>query len=350
MDGELTFEPGSLEFCNPSGTSRGVMTHKKYWLLKLRHENDIGVGECSIIEGLSPDYQSDEIYEDFLRLLCQKFNSLTLNVSDVLPELSSLFPELESKPSVKFGLETALRDYVLGCKGLIFQNSFSSGQVKIPINGLIWMGDIEFMQAQVKEKIQAGFKVLKFKIGAIEWSKEFDLISKVRAKYNPDQLTIRVDANGGFTPREIRSVLHQLKSLSVHSIEQPLAIDEMDELAALSKEAIIPMALDESLIPCFTPDSKAQILDAVAPQFIVLKPSLHGGIEGVRTWIELAEQRKIGWWLTSALESNIGLNAVAQLAGEYPLNCAQGLGTGALFKENFPSNLKVKEGFLEWAQ
>jgi o-succinylbenzoate synthase len=206
--------------------------------------------------------------------------------------------------------------------GVFFDNAFARGTSAIQINGLIWMGSPEWMQDQVEKKIKDGYSVLKFKIGAIDWKQEYDIIRQVRNRFGPEVLTIRVDANGGFGESTVRQILNQLSDLSVHSIEQPVAI------------------------PCFTSDEKAALLDRIRPQFIILKPSLHGGISGVQTWIELAAARGIGWWMTSALESNIGLTAVAQFAAEYPLTLPQGLGTGGLFVTNFTCGLSLSQDQL----
>jgi o-succinylbenzoate synthase len=260
--------------------------------------------------------------------------------------LDEFLPELTYFPSIRFGLECALRAFLSPVPGLLFNNSFARGERAIPINGLIWMGAPEWMQDQVAKKIKEGYSVLKFKIGAIDWKQEHEIIQQVRKHFGPELLTIRVDANGGFTESNVRHVLNELRDLSVHSIEQPVAVNEIDLLAAFCKEAIVPIALDESLIPCYTLAEKVALLDRVSPQFIILKPSLHGGISGVQTWIELATARGIGWWMTSALESNIGLTAVAQFAAEYPLNLPQGLGTGGLFATNFKCGLSLSQDQL----
>ena len=342
----FTVQKHELAFNFPAGTSRGVLSTKKLWLITLSVDGKQGVGECSIIEGLSPDYINDAQYEKQLSDIILRLNQCSIPLDHLLFTLDEFLPELSYFPSIRFGLECALRACLSPVPGLLFDNSFARGERAIPINGLIWMGSPEWMQDQVEKKIKEGYSVLKFKIGAIDWEQEHKIIQEVRKHFGPEKLTIRVDANGGFKQANVRHILNQLSDLSVHSIEQPVAVNEIDLLAALCKEAIVPIALDESLIPCYALAEKVALLDRVSPQFIILKPSLHGGISGVQTWIELATARGIGWWMTSALESNIGLTAVAQFAAEYPLTLPQGLGTGGLFATNFKCGLSLSQDQL----
>lgn len=342
----FTVQKHELAFNFPAGTSRGVLTTKKLWLITVQFNGKQGVGECSIIEGLSPDYFSDEQYEMQLSDFIRRLNRSLTPLDQLLDSLNELLPELRYFPSIRFGLECALLAWMSSVPSCLFDNSFARGERAIPINGLIWMGAPEWMQDQVEKKISEGYSVLKFKIGAIAWEQEYNIIQQVRRRFSPEKLTIRVDANGGFNQSNVRQILHQLGDLHVHSIEQPVAVKETDLLAALCKESLVPIALDESLIPCYTLADKVTLLDRVCPQFIILKPSLHGGVSGVKSWIELATERGIGWWMTSALESNIGLTAIAQLAGEYDVTLPQGLGTGGLFTSNFECGLSLKRGFL----
>ena len=342
----FTVQKHELAFNFPAGTSRGVLTTKKLWLITLSAEGKQGIGECSIIEGLSPEYTNDVQYEGKLSEVIHALNQASLSEAELLDSLDLLIPDLLYFPSIRFGVECALRSWLAPSHGLFFDNAFARGESAIQINGLIWMGAPEWMQDQVAKKIKEGYSVLKFKIGAIDWKQEHEIIQQVRKHFGPELLTIRVDANGGFTAANVRQILNQLRDLNVHSIEQPVAVNEIDLLAKLCKEAIVPIALDESLIPCYTLAEKVALLDRVGPQFIILKPSLHGGISGVQTWIELATARGIGWWMTSALESNIGLAAVAQFAAEYPLNLPQGLGTGGLFATNFTCGLSLSQDQL----
>lgn len=335
-----------LAFNFPAGTSRGVLSTKKLWLIILSVDGKQGVGECSIIEGLSPDYLNDAQYEKQLSDIIFRLNQCSISLDYLLLTLDEVLPELVYFPSIRFGLECALRTWLSPIPGLLFNNSFARGERAIPINGLIWMGSPEWMQDQVEKKIKEGYSVLKFKIGAIDWTQEYEIIQRVRKHFGPEKLTIRVDANGGFNQSNVRQILHQLRDLHVHSIEQPVAVNKIDLLAALCKEAIVPIALDESLIPCCTLAERVELLDRICPQYIILKPSLHGGISGTKSWIDLATERGIGWWMTSALESNVGLSAIAQFAGEYDLTLPQGLGTGGLFTTNFNCGLSLSRGFL----
>jgi len=342
----FTVQKHELAFNFPAGTSRGVLSTKKLWLITLSAEGKQGIGECSIIEGLSPDYTNDDQYEKHLSDFVLRLNQCSIPLDHLLFTLDEFLPELTYFPSIRFGLECALRAFLSPVPGLLFNNSFARGERAIPINGLIWMGAPDWMQDQVAKKIKEGYSVLKFKIGAIDWKQEHEIIQEVRKHFGPELLTIRVDANGGFKAANVRHILNELRDLSVHSIEQPVAVKEIDLLAALCKEAIVPIALDESLIPCYTLAEKVALLDRVCPQYIILKPSLHGGISGTKSWIDLATDRGIGWWMTSALESNIGLTAIAQFAGEYDFTLPQGLGTGGLFATNFNCGLSLSQGFL----
>ena len=343
---KFTMEKHVLDFNFPAGTSRGVLAQKKLWLVYLTANGHQGVGECSIIEGLTPEYQHDEQYEAKLKVYLNTLNQLKLNPEEILDALDSFFPDLNQHPSMRFGIECALISWCSMQTGIWFDNNFTRGRNSIPINGLIWMGDIAWMKSQVEKKITEGYTVLKFKIGALDWKLEHTLIKELRKQFSSDELVIRVDANGALNHQNVFSVLTALSDLSVHSIEQPVAAEARELLSAVCEANILPIALDESLIPCYSDVDKSSLIEHVKPQYIVLKPSLHGGVAGVRRWISLAESQGIGWWITSALESNIGLCAIAQLAGNYPLNMAQGLGTGGLFTTNFPSNLKLNKGYL----
>lgn len=343
---KFTVEKHVLDFNFPAGTSRGVLAQKKLWLVYFTANGHQGVGECSIIEGLTPEYQHDEQYEAKLKFYLNTLNQLQLEPEELLDSLDSFFPDLNQHPSMRFGIECALISWCSRQAGIWFDNGFTRGKNAIPINGLIWMGDMAWMKSQVEKKITEGYKVLKFKIGALDWNKEYELISALRNQFSPDELIIRVDANGAFNQQNVFSVLTALSDLSVHSIEQPVAAGARELLQSVCEANVLPIALDESLISCFTDQDKCNLLTNINPQYIVLKPSLHGGVSGVKHWISLAESRGIGWWMTSALESNIGLSAIAQLAGNYPLELAQGLGTGGLFTSNFPSNLKLNKGYL----
>lgn len=327
-----------FHFKNPSGTSRGVLTEKQAWFITIWNEENPsvkGIGECSIIEGLSPDYVSNERYEAAIHLFCETYC-----------KTAEFLETIEDFPSIKFGLETALLDLKNGGNGLIFENDFSINSKKIPINGLIWMGDQAFMQDQIKQKISEGFKTIKMKVGAIDFEKEISILSSIRSRFSKDELTLRVDANGAFTKENALEKLTHLAALDIHSIEQPIHAGDWETMKKLCEDSPLKIALDEELIGINQLDDKNNLLDTIQPPFIILKPSLHGGIEGTKEWIELAEAKGIQWWMTSALESNIGLNAICQLAAEYTTNLPQGLGTGSLYTNNIESDLCVENGFI----
>ncbi len=326
------FEKKTFTFKRPSGTSRGILTEKHAWFLTIWRIDEpwiMGTGECSVIPGLSPDFTDFESYERQLESVCD-----------------DLTQDLTEWPSIQFGLETAMRDLERGGNRIIFDNAFSHGERKIPINGLIWMGDEDFMLEQIEEKLEQGFRTLKMKIGAIDFDSEIKLLTGIRQRYSPEEITLRVDANGAFSPEEAPDRLKQLADLSIHSIEQPIKPGQWNAMAELCENAPIDIALDEELIGIYARAKKIELLDTIRPPYIILKPSLHGAISGCQEWIELAEERNIRWWMTSALESNVGLNAICQFAGEYENDLPQGLGTGSLYTNNIASDLKVANGFI----
>jgi o-succinylbenzoate synthase len=359
MDGKIvvSYRKYLLEFKNPSGTSRGILTHKSSWFLEISNGNRKGVGECSIIEGLSPDFLNEIQYESVLSETCSTLQK-QLNRIDKIEfsksnyqflnlELKELFKDIVAFPSIVFGVEVALLDFITEEKGILFDNNFSRAKASIPINGLVWMGSVEFMQKQIEEKLEAGFSTIKMKIGAIDFQKEFALLDAIRKRFSKDEITLRVDANGAFSFDEALQILRQLKTLEIHSIEQPIAIGQIESMRLLCAENSIPIALDEELIGVNTAFEKEEILAAILPQYIILKPSLHGGIAGTYEWIQLAERKNIGWWITSALESSIGLNAIAQFTGEFETSIPQGLGTGGLYTNNLPTDLIIEKGYLK---
>jgi o-succinylbenzoate synthase len=340
---KLNFFKESLQFKNPAGTSRGVLTEKSSWIFYLEEHPNIR-GECSIIPGLSLDYKNDEQYESKIKWVCQTFMSI-IDKQDQVVLLSFFSNELSNFPSILFGIETLIYNLNLERGIDSFESEFSNNKKGIPINGLIWMGSSDEMIARLGQKVNEGYKILKLKIGAIEFSKELNILQSIRECYG-DKLEIRVDANGAFGETDVREVLLKLSDLQVHSIEQPIQKGNWKLMGDLCRERIIPIALDEELIGVTVLDEKKELLQKINPQFIILKPSLHGGIKGCSEWIHLAESMKIGWWLTSALESNIGLEMIARFAASLKPNIAQGLGTGGLFINNFPSRLFIKKGHL----
>jgi o-succinylbenzoate synthase len=337
-------KPIDLKFIHPAGTSRGILYSKPSWIIYLNSGSVTGKGEASIIPGLSPEYTNHRSFENSISEIVTELNNGRWNSQDGIE--NTLLNELRTYPSILFALETAWLDFKNGGRGVYFDNDFSRGVQKIPINGLIWMGSHENMQQQIRKKINEGFTTIKMKIGAIDLESELSLLRMIRKEYASTDLTIRVDANGAFSTKTIDPILEQLSLLDIHSIEQPIPPGNMTDMAALCRKSPIPIALDEELIDFTNTVSKTNLLETVNPPFIVLKPSLHGGISGTREWIELAEKHSIKWWMTSALESNIGLNAICQFTAEYINPLPQGLGTGALFSNNFPSHLAVERGMI----
>lgn len=327
--------PFQFPFKRPGGTSRGVMTRKKSWFLRFFEEGKEAWGECSVIEGLSPDYKNDADYELQILDFCNQWQSRSLDPS-----------QLSNFPSIRFGIETADRHLQTGSALSLFPSDFTEKGKGIPINGLIWMGQPEFMIQQIEEKLGSGFRCIKMKIGAIEWQTEFLILQQLRSRFPADQLEIRVDANGAFQFEEALKVLDQLHDLQVHSIEQPIKSGNTVQMKQLCSETPCPIALDEELIGVNTPEQKQWLLDTIQPQYIIIKPSLTGGFTGMKEWVEIAEKSNIPWWATSALESNIGLNAIAQYTSTFANSLPQGLGTGALYTKNISSPLYIERDEL----
>lgn len=323
-----------LDFKKPSGTSRGVLTQKETWFLVLEDKGKKGIGECGILRGLSADDRPD--YEAKLQWVCDHIH---------LGE-KVLWESLLEFPSIQFGIEMAFRSMESENPFLLFPSAFTSGEKSILINGLIWMGDAAFMKQQIEEKLVQGFQCLKLKIGAIDFDVELQLLRYIRQHFTPEQIEIRVDANGAFSENEALYKISQLSGFKLHSIEQPIQKKHTDMMSALCKNTPLPIALDEELIGVFTFREKEELLLKIKPQYIILKPSFIGGIRGTEEWISLAGKYRIGWWITSALESNIGLNAIAQFTFLKHNPMPQGLGTGALFTNNFDGPLEVKNGQL----
>ncbi|WP_163710386.1 o-succinylbenzoate synthase [Mangrovibacterium lignilyticum] len=323
------FKKYELEFKQAAGTSRGVLKNRTVWYLYLEENGKTGIGECAPLPGLSKEKpeQIDYLIED----VCS--DPIHFSENEEL---------LIDYPSLRFALETALLDLQNGGNRVLYPSAFTEGQAGIPINGLIWMNDAETMRQEIERKLEAGFRCLKLKIGAIDFEKELDLLQSIRERFSPDQITLRVDANGAFKVDEAREKLKRLAEFDLHSIEQPIAAGRWAELAKLCDDSPLPIALDEELIGLNKREDKELLLDMVRPQYLILKPSLHGGISGCDEWIELAEDRAIGWWITSYLESNIGLNAIAQWAFTKNVTMHQGLGTGQLFTNNIDSPLEIR--------
>lgn len=348
-----------LHFKQPAGTSRGVYLTRKIWLVYLSEGDKTGVGECAPLPDLSCDAMDDEAYTSILNKVCEDFCQTG--------ELDVDF--LRDYPSMLFGLETAtlslqqallqaqgprvvggtVPEPVEGPKGILFDTAFSRGEVGIPINGLVWMGSYDEMLRRMEEKLEKGFRCIKLKIGAIDFDKELDLIKKIRARFSFHEVELRLDANGAFKPEEALYKLELLSQYAIHSIEQPIRQGQWAYMAELCRESPLPIALDEELIGVNDPEMKRHMLNIIKPRYIILKPSLHGGMMGCREWISMAREMGIGSWITSALESNIGLNAIAQFASDVygdHITMPQGLGTGQLFTDNIPMGLCIQNNRL----
>ena len=329
----IDIEERLLHFKQPAGTSRGVYTTRRSWFLTLSDDaGRRGVGECAPLPNLSCDDIPD--YGEKLRAVCDQFCS-----SAVID-----YDRLRPFPSMLFGLETALQNLHAGSAKL-FETPFGRGEEGIPINGLVWMGTFEEMLSRMEEKMRAGFRCIKLKIGAIDFEQELSLIRRIREQCTKEQIELRVDANGAFKPEEALRRLEQLARYDLHSIEQPIRQGQWDQMARLCRESPLPIALDEELIGVNSRSSKEELLDVISPAYIILKPSLHGGMTGTKEWISMARQRGIGSWITSALESNVGLNAIAHLTAlVYGSHIAmpQGLGTGLLFTDNIDMPIEIR--------
>ena len=331
---KATYHKYILNFKRPSGTSRGVMTEKETWFIVLEQDGKKGIGECGILRGLSIDDRLD--YEEKLQWTCD----------NIQLEKDQLWEALLEFPSIQFGVEMAFQSLVSESPFLLFPSDFTNGAKSILINGLVWMGEEAFMKQQIEEKLAQGFTCIKLKIGAIDFDKELQLLRFIREHFTPEQVEIRVDANGAFNEISALDKLTQLSEFKLHSIEQPIQKNNTDSMAELCKITPFPIALDEELIGVFSLAEKEQLLQKIKPQYIILKPSFIGGFRGTQEWISLAKKHKIGWWITSALESNIGLNAIAQWTFLQHNLMPQGLGTGALFTNNFDCPLQVLQGEL----
>ncbi|MES2411406.1 MAG: o-succinylbenzoate synthase [Bacteroidota bacterium] len=323
-----------LHFKQASGTSRGILTQKETWFIILENDGKKGIGECGILRGLSADDRPD--YEEKLKWTCQNVH---------LGE-QKLWEELIEFPSIQFGIEMAFLSLKSENPFVLFPSDFTKSTKSISINGLVWMGDEAFMKTQIQDKITQGFSCIKLKVGAIDFDREIDLLRFIRTNFDEKTIEIRVDANGAFYENEALNKINQMTGFKLHSIEQPIKKNHTDTMSALCKNSQIPIALDEELIGVFTMEEKQNLLHKIRPQYIVLKPSFIGGFRGTLEWISIAEKLKIGWWITSALESNVGLNAIAQFTFLQNNLMPQGLGTGSLFTNNFDCPLTVSEGQL----
>ena len=331
---KATYHKYTLHFKQPSGTSRGILTDKETWFIVIENEGKKGIGECGILRGLSVDDRPD--YEEKLQWTCQNIH---------LGE-QKLWENLVEFPSIQFGIETAFLSLKSENPFVLFPSDFTKSIKSISINGLVWMGDEAFMKTQIEDKIEQGFSCVKMKIGAINFDKEMALLRFIRANFDENTIEIRVDANGAFSKNEALVKINQIAGFKLHSIEQPIQKNHTDTMSVLCKNSQIPIALDEELIGVFSSKEKENLLLKIRPQYIVLKPSFIGGFRGTLEWISIAEKLNIGWWITSALESNIGLNAIAQFTFLQNNLMPQGLGTGSLYTNNFDCPLTVSGGQL----
>ena len=353
MSLKFTVSERTLHFKQPAGTSRGVYTERKVWYVTLSDGVREGIGECAPLPDLSCDAMGDEAYGKILRKMCE-----TVCRTGEIP-----YDDLRDYPSMLFGLETALLSLqshlspltshlsplTSDLSPLLFDTAFSRGEVGIPINGLVWMGSYEEMLKRMEEKLEKGFRCVKLKIGAIDFEQELDLVKRIRERFSFHEVELRLDANGAFKYEEALYKLELLSQYAIHSIEQPIRQGQWAYMAELCRESPLPIALDEELIGVNDPEMKRHMLNIIKPRYIILKPSLHGGMMGCREWIADAKEQGIGSWITSALESNIGLNAIAQFASDVygdDITMPQGLGTGQLFTDNVDMGLDIRGDML----
>lgn len=333
---KATYKKYILNFKNPSGTSRGVLRTKETWFLILEYQGKIGIGETGLFRGLSIDDVPN--YEEKISWVCKNIHI----------GLEKLLAKFITFPSIQFGIEQAFLSLESKNKFELFPSEFTKGNTCIPINGLVWMGDQQFMKTQIQEKLKSGFSCIKMKIGAIDFDAEVALLKAIRSEFSSNEIELRVDANGAFKPENALEKLEILSEMELHSIEQPIQQGQLEEMALLCEKTPLAIALDEELIGVFSRKEKRKLIETIKPQFIILKPSLVGGFSGSKEWMEIAESENIQWWITSALESNIGLNAISQFTHTLKNELPQGLGTGSLFSNNFESPLEVKNGTLHY--
>jgi len=329
---KITIEERTLHFRQPAGTSRGVYTERRSWFVTATDGSSVGIGECAPLPKLSCDDIPD--YAGVLRRFCDDVER-----TGVIP-----YDDLRDYPSMLFGLETALLSLHQSPNIRLFDSAFSRGEAGIPINGLVWMGTYEEMLQRMEQKLQQGFHCVKLKIGAIDFDRELDLVKRIRQRFSHHEVELRLDANGAFPYEEALYKLELLSQYNIHSIEQPIRQGQWAYMSELCRESPLPIALDEELIGVNNSDQKRQMLNIIRPAYIILKPSLHGGMRGTREWVSIARDMGIGSWITSALESNVGLNAVAQLCADIygdHITMPQGLGTGQLFTDNIPMPLEI---------
>jgi o-succinylbenzoate synthase len=337
---KATYTKYLLQFKAPAGTSRGILHEKETWFIKIWDDGNpsqYGIGECAIFRGLSMDDHPD--YEQTLEGFCKNINYNVLEND-----------RLQKWPSIRFGIESALCDLSKGGNRILFPSKFTEGNTGIPINGLIWMGPDDFVKQQITTKLNAGFRCIKIKVGAAQLSDELDLLKDIRKEFAPGDLEIRLDANGAFPHNKVFEILEQFARFEIHSIEQPIKAGNPEFHAQVCKVSPIPVALDEELIGKTSQQEKHELLKTIKPAYIIIKPALTGGFKASLEWIAEARSLHIGWWVTSALESNVGLNAIAQWTYSLDTKMTQGLGTGSLFFNNIPSPLLVNKQAIYYSK
>ena len=328
----------NLKFKFLAKTSRDELRTKETNFVLLTNEiGKTGIGEASIISGLSIENQAE-------------FKAKLMELETHPEYVDGFHTRYQNFPAIRFGIETALLDLKSEKRQILFDTEFSKNEAPIPINGLVWMGDFNFMKSQVKEKLKAGFTCIKLKIGALDFKKELQILRDIRQEFSPNEIEIRVDANGAFTPQEAQEKLKKLSAFKLHSIEQPIKQGQPAEMARLCQSTPLPIALDEELIGINSLNEKEQLLKTIKPQYIILKPSLLGGFKASEEWVKIAQSLKIPYWNTSALEANIGLNAISQWTSSLKSSLPQGLGTGGLYENNIPSPLEVENGTILYKQ
>lgn len=322
-----------LKFLRPAGTSKGYLNYKDCWFISLWNDDCPqvkGIGECSILPNLSVDDRAD--VEAKIAEVCDQINGGTFQQGSLLPNW----------PSIQFALEMAMLDLQNGGNRVLFPSKFTQGKAGVVTNGLIWLGDESNTRQQIADRLDRGYSCIKLKIGQLDWPTEYAILRFLRKQFKAHELSIRVDANGAFSPQKAYSVLEQLCELEVHSIEQPIKAGQVEALALMCNGTPIPIALDEELLGIFDYKKRKELLETIKPQYLVVKPGLHGGFASSAQWVELARQNNIGWWATTALESNIGVNAIAQWAYTQNPDFIHGIGTGLLYSNNIDSPLSLR--------
>lgn len=338
----------TFQFSFPATTSRGTMVEKDSWFLKVWEQQKpeiFGIGEAGILVGLS--LETDVIVDKELSIIANEIlPKLSLSEINSIADIHKKIELSGFSSSVIFALENSLLDLINGGKRLIFNNTFFEGK-PLPINGLVWMGDFDYLFQQVNKKVREGYRCIKIKVGALPIEEELAILRTIRTEYVKNNITLRLDANGAFNEKNVMDKLKEYSAYQIHSIEQPLK-KKSGFLIELKKLSPIPLALDEELIGVYSRTEKETLLSSLEPAFIVLKPSLHGGMYGCMEWIELAKKFNVGWWVTSALESNIGLNAISQFTANFPIKIPQGLGTGSIYRNNCISPLEANGGWIRY--